>query len=140
MILQSERYEIATVTTAKEALEKAKSDHFSLALLDIKLPDIDGTELLAQLQKMCPDMIEIMVTGYPSLKNAVAALNFGAASYLMKPVAPDELLKTIRDKLMDMTIRARKQIDLITSLQEFRMGYINRPKKLRDRLLRTVRL
>lgn len=79
-ILQSEGYETVTATTAKEALEKAKSSRFNLALLDIRLPDLNGTELLAQLQKISPDTIEIMVTGYPSLKNAVAALNSGAAS------------------------------------------------------------
>jgi len=98
-ILQSEGYQTTTATTAKKAIEKAKTQFFNIALLDIKLPDMEGTQLLAQLQETSPQTIKIMITGYPSLKNAVDALNYGADSYIMKPVDPAELLKTIRNKL-----------------------------------------
>lgn len=98
-ILQAEGYQTTTTTTAKEAIEKAESQFFNIALLDIKLPDMEGTQLLAQLQKTTPETIKIMITGYPSLKNAVDALNYGADSYVMKPVDPAELLKTIENKL-----------------------------------------
>jgi DNA-binding response OmpR family regulator len=98
-ILQSEGYQTTTTTTAKEAIEKAKAQFFNIALLDIKLPDMEGTQLLAQLQEISSETIKIMITGYPSLKNAVDALNYGAGSYIMKPVGPAELLKTIKNKL-----------------------------------------
>jgi DNA-binding response OmpR family regulator len=98
-ILQAEGYQTTTATTAKEALEKTRTQSFNLALLDIKLPDMEGTRLLAQLQKSAPETVKIMITGYPSLKNAVEALNYGADSYIMKPLDPAELLKTMRDKL-----------------------------------------
>lgn len=98
-ILQAEGYQTTTTTTAKEAIEKAKTQFFNMALLDIKLPDMEGTQLLAQLQEISPQTIKIMITGYPSLQNAVEALNYGADSYIMKPVDPAELLKTIKNKL-----------------------------------------
>ena len=98
-ILQSDGYETAIAMTAKEAIEKARNQFFDLALLDIRLPDMEGTQLLARLQEIVPETLKIMITGYPALKNAVEALNFGAASYIMKPVNPAELLKTIRSKL-----------------------------------------
>lgn len=99
VILQAEGYQTTTATTAKEALQKAKTQYFKLALLDIKLPDIKGTQLLTQLKEITPETIKIIITGYPSLKNAVEALNLGADSYIMKPLNPAELLKTIKNKL-----------------------------------------
>jgi DNA-binding response OmpR family regulator len=98
-ILQAEGYQTTTTTIAKEAIEKTKTQFFNMALLDIKLPDMEGTQLLAQLQEISPQTIKIMITGYPSLQNAVEALNYGADSYIMKPVDPAELLRTIKNKL-----------------------------------------
>jgi len=109
VILQSEGYQTTTANTGKEALEKAKTRFFNLALVDIKLPDINGIQLLAKLQEICPETIKIMVTGYPSLKNAVDALNLGADSYIMKPVDPSELLKTIKARF-----ETQKQTEEIT--------------------------
>ena len=98
-ILNAEGYQTTTANTAKEALEKTANQFFNIVLLDIKLPDIDGIQLLAKLQEVSPQTKKIIVTGYPSLKNAVEALNFGADSYLMKPIDPSELLKSIKAKL-----------------------------------------
>jgi len=97
-ILQSEGYQTTTATTAKEALEK-NTQFFNIALLDIKLPDMDGIKLLERLQETTPKMIKIMITGYPSLENAVKSLNLGAGSYIMKPIDPAELLNTIKNNL-----------------------------------------
>jgi CheY-like chemotaxis protein/sugar-specific transcriptional regulator TrmB len=109
-ILQSEGYVTASVASAKEAVEKAKSRFFDLVLLDIRLPDTDGTQLLAHFQKVAPETIKIVITGYPSIENAAQALNIGADSYLTKPLDPDSLLKTMRDKLQE-----REQNEKITA-------------------------
>jgi len=108
-ILKSKGYETATATTAKEAIEKLKAKFFNLALLDIKLPDMKGTELLARLQTITPETIKIIITGYPSLQNAVESLNLGADSYIMKPLEPADLLKTIKNK-----IKTQQQAEKIT--------------------------
>lgn len=99
VILQGEGYQTTTATTAKEAIKKSETGFYNVALLDIKLPDMLGTQLLARLQEIAPKTVKIMITGYPSLQNAVEALNFGAESYVMKPLDPSELLKTIKEKL-----------------------------------------
>ena len=98
-ILQSEDYSVDTAETGQEALQKSKTKFFNLALLDIKLPDIEGTELLKIMHKNQPEMMKIMVTGYPSLENAVIALNQGADAYVIKPVNPEKLLDLIEEKL-----------------------------------------
>ena len=98
-ILQSEDYGVDTAETGQEALQKFQKKLFNLALLDIKLPDVDGTELLKIMHKNQPEMMKIMVTGYPSLENAVIALNQGADAYVIKPVKPEKLLDLIEGKL-----------------------------------------
>jgi len=98
-ILQQRGYETDTAKTGREAEQKAKANFYNLALLDIKLPDIEGTQLLAKLHENTPKMMKIMVTGYPSLENAMEALNQGANAYLTKPVKPAKLLALIKEKL-----------------------------------------
>ena len=109
-ILQSEGYATTSVASAKEAMEKASTRFFDLMLLDIRLPDTDGTQLLSHFQKVAPETIKIIITGYPSIENAAQALNIGADSYLTKPLNPDSLLKTIKDKLQE-----REQNEKITA-------------------------
>ena len=98
-ILQKNGYEIDAVETGKEAIEKADMRHYDLALVDIKLPDMDGTDLLAKMKKPLQNTIKIMVTGFPSVESGVRALDEGADAYLVKPVKPEELLMLIEEKL-----------------------------------------
>ena len=100
-ILESEGYSVETVSTGLGALEKTETESYDLALLDIKLPDIEGTELLSEMHEGVPRMIKIMVTGHASLQNAVEALNLGADAFVMKPVRPEEFLRVIEDKLRE---------------------------------------
>ena len=98
-ILQARGYNVDTAKTAKEAIEKSEETFYNLALLDIKLPDMEGTKLLTKMHETTPRMMKIMVTGYPSLENAVEALNLGADAYVIKPVKPEELLEVVKTKL-----------------------------------------
>jgi DNA-binding response OmpR family regulator len=98
-ILQQKGYETDTAKTGQEAKQKAEAKFYNLALLDIKLPDMEGTQLLAKLHENTPQMVKIMVTGYPSLENAMEALNQGADAYVTKPVKPAKLLALIKEKL-----------------------------------------
>ena len=98
-ILRHEGYDVDTAETGKEAIEKSKTQFYNLALLDIRLPDIDGTELLQIIDGHLPKTVKIMITGYPSTENAVKALNLEADAYITKPVEPKQLLETIRKKL-----------------------------------------
>jgi DNA-binding NtrC family response regulator len=99
IILEQNGYHTETAKNGKEAIQKSKTVFFDMALLDIKLPDIEGTKLLTMMHQNTPKMVKIMVTGYPSLENAVEALNLGADAYVIKPVKPERLLALIREKL-----------------------------------------
>ena len=98
-ILQQQGYATDTAKTGQEAENKTRDKAYNLALLDIKLPDMEGTQLLAKLHDSTPKMVKIMVTGYPSLENAMEALNQGANAYVTKPVKPAKLLELIKEKL-----------------------------------------
>jgi len=100
-ILQQKGYNTNTAKTGKEAIKKSKDRFFNLALLDIKLPDMEGTKLLTRMHGNLPKMMKIMITGYPSLENAVEAVNLGADAYIIKPVNPEELLKVVEEKLRE---------------------------------------
>ena len=98
-ILEEKGYRTDTAKNGREAIEKAKTNFYNVALLDIRLPDIEGTKLLTKIEETTPRMVKIMITGYAALENAVEALNLGADAYIMKPVDPENLLKTINEKL-----------------------------------------
>ena len=100
-ILQFEGYSVDTAETAKEAIEKSQARYYNMALLDMRLPDMKGTDLLLKMQETRPKMVKIMVTGYPSFDTAVESLNRGADGYIMKPIDPEKLLKIIEGKLRD---------------------------------------
>jgi two-component system response regulator HydG len=109
LFLRLSGYDVDVANTGKEAVEKSKTEIYDVALLDIRLPDIEGTKLLALLRETTPKMIKIMVTGFPAFENAVEALKFGADDYILKPVDPEELVKVIEKKLEE-----RKETETIT--------------------------
>jgi two-component system response regulator AtoC len=98
-ILQKSGYEIDVAETGREAMDKAENQHYDLALVDIRLPDMDGTDLLAKLKNQLQNTVKIMITGFPSLETGVKALDEGADAYLVKPVKPQELLLLLEEKL-----------------------------------------
>jgi DNA-binding NtrC family response regulator len=99
LYLKARGYDTDFAQTGMEGIEKSKKTVYDVALLDIKLPDMEGTQLLAAVHHATPRMIKIMVTGYPTLGSAVEALKLDADDYVMKPVDPQELVKTIERKL-----------------------------------------
>ena len=103
-ILQKSGYEIEVAETGKEAIEKAENRRYDLALVDIRLPDMDGTDLLGRLKKQLQHTVKIMITGFPSLETGVKALDEGADAYLVKPVKPQELLMLLDEKLKGQEI------------------------------------
>jgi K+-sensing histidine kinase KdpD len=94
-ILEHRGYQAETVPSADEAVARLKERFYNVAILDISLPDADGTELLSRIMEMHPDIIAVMLTGHSSVQNAVQSLNCGAFAYLEKPVDPENLLSVI---------------------------------------------
>jgi DNA-binding NtrC family response regulator len=100
-ILQDEGYMVDLAGTGKEAIQKTTEKNYNVALLDIRLPDMEGVELLKLLKDGVPRTRKIMVTGYPSMQNAISALNKNADAYLLKPVDVEKLLATVKQQLID---------------------------------------
>jgi DNA-binding response OmpR family regulator len=94
-ILEKKHYVVNTAESAREALSICAKTVFDLALIDIKLPDMHGIELLGRLTDS--SMVKIIVTGFPSQQNSIDALNLGADGYLVKPVKPAFLLHSIEE-------------------------------------------
>ena len=111
-ILEDEGYFVNTAASGKEAIQKTQETAYNLTLLDIRLPDIEGVELLKLLKENIPRTRKIMLTGYPSIQNAVAAVNKNADAYLIKPVDIEKLLATVKDQLKqqedDQTVNEQK--------------------------------
>lgn len=100
-ILQDEGYQVDLAGTGKEAIQKTTEKNYNVALLDIRLPDMEGVELLKLLKDGVPRTRKIMVTGYPSMQNAISALNKNADAYLLKPVDVEKLLATVKQQIED---------------------------------------
>ncbi len=99
VILQDEGYIVDLAASGKEAIQKTQETSYNIALLDIRLPDVEGIELLKLLKDGVPRTRKIMVTGYPSMQNAISALNKNADAYLLKPVDVEKLLNTVKEQL-----------------------------------------
>ncbi len=104
-ILEKEGYSIETVETGNEALKKLKNNTYDMSLIDVKLPDIDGIDLLSRMHKTNPEITKIVITGFPRLEDANRAMDQGATAYLVKPVRTEELVELIKEKF-------KKQKDL----------------------------
>jgi DNA-binding NtrC family response regulator len=98
-VLEGEGFSVDTAENGQEAIAKSKAASYNLALVDIRLPDVDGVELLTSMSQTTPKMIRIIVTGYPSFDNAIDAVNRGADGYIVKPFTMEQLLNTIKEHL-----------------------------------------
>jgi DNA-binding NtrC family response regulator len=92
-------FHVDTAENGTEAIKKSEAGFYNLALVDIRLPDMEGTELLTKLKETTPKMVKVIVTGFPSLQNAVDAVNRGADAYIIKPARMEALLKLIGEHL-----------------------------------------
>jgi DNA-binding NtrC family response regulator len=92
-------YVVDTAESGKSAILKSNTNFYNLALIDIRLPDMEGTELLTAMMETTPKTIKIILTGYPSLQNAVEAVNKGADGYIIKPAQTEDLQKMIGEHL-----------------------------------------
>jgi len=106
-ILELDGCEVTAVTSGKDALAQLREHEFDIVLTDLRLDDLDGIEILRETQKLWPDTVAIMLTGYASLESAVAALRSGAYDYLIKPSDVDELRATIGRALERRQLRQR---------------------------------
>jgi DNA-binding NtrC family response regulator len=129
-ILEDEGYTVESVGTAKEAIEKSKRKCYNVALIDIRLPDMEGIELLTKFRETTPKMRKIIVTGYPTLQNAVDAVNKGADGYIVKPFDVEKVLKTIEKQLHKQREEKRYSQDKVAEFIEARVRELDLEKEV----------
>jgi DNA-binding NtrC family response regulator len=115
-VLSEEGYDVSTSTSSRAALELLRKEHCDLLLLDIKMPEMDGIELLRAARDVSPETEVLIITGYATIETAVEAIKLGAFDYLEKPVSPPALLVAAaraleRKHLVDLTQRLRSELE-----------------------------
>lgn len=97
-ILEKVGCSVTAVETGQEALTKLETQTYDAAVIDVRLQDTDGLDLLNRIEKIAPDMTKIMLTGYPSEKDRIRALEQGADYYLAKPIKSETLIEIIESE------------------------------------------
>lgn len=114
-ILADKDYNVDTAANGEEAIRKANEKVYNIALIDIMLPDMSGIELLTQIKETKPRTRKIIMTGNPSLQNAVEALNKGADAYIMKPLDVEKMLNTIAEQYAKQVAERKSTVDSFQS-------------------------
>ncbi|MBI4167278.1 MAG: sigma-54-dependent Fis family transcriptional regulator [Acidobacteria bacterium] len=117
-----EGYNVETASSAKDALLKLPIERWDLALLDIKMPGMDGLELNRKMREAHPEIIIIIMTGYASVETAVQALKDGAYDYITKPFDPDDLTHVIQKalehfRMKQENLRMRETLDELQAVE-----------------------
>lgn len=94
-ILEKAEYVVDTAQTAAKAKKKLSQNHYDVALIDIRLPDAEGTDLLLKIPET-PNTAKIIVTGYSTAEYGEKAADYGADDFLVKPIRPKELLEAVK--------------------------------------------
>ncbi len=100
--LTRQGYDVLMASNGEKALEIAQNEHIHLALVDIKMPGMSGLDVTAKLKEMNPQIIVVIMTGYPSLNTAISAIKLGATEYIVKPFRLDELNRIIAKNLTSL--------------------------------------
>lgn len=108
-ILSLAGYQVDTSQSSRAALERIKEEAFDLVILDIKMPGIDGMELLKRIKKIDKELVVIMITGYSTVESAVQAMKLGVYDYLPKPFTPEELSVRVERALANKQLERENQ-------------------------------
>lgn len=126
-ILGEEGYEVDTANTGKEAVQKTNERVYNLALIDMRLPDIEGIDLLLKIKDTTPRMRRIIITGYPTIQNAMEAVNRQADAFILKPFDMEEVLQTIREQLKKQDEEKQFSQDKVAAFIETRAKELEMP-------------
>ncbi|MBD3219168.1 MAG: response regulator [candidate division Zixibacteria bacterium] len=136
--LELRGFDVTKATSGKDAVEAARTGGFDLAILDLKMPGMNGIEVLEILKKEHKYLEVIILTGHGSIDSAVESTKLGAFSYLSKPYDLDDLLKSLKDayetrmkkKFEDDTERMDEILKMAQSMSP--LGFLREVKKLDD--------
>jgi DNA-binding NtrC family response regulator len=132
-ILEEEPYEVEVALSGQEAFDKMKEKAFDVVIADLKMPMIDGMDVLRHVRKEYPETIVIMITGFSTVETAVEAMKLGAFDYVPKPFTPDEVSIVVKKALEKRSLQL-ENFYLRQELQE-KYGFHNivgKSKKMQE--------
>lgn len=121
-ILLSQGYEVSTARDGASALRKIEEVPYDLVLTDLRMPDMDGIELLKKVKAFLPSTEVIIITGFGTIRSAVEALKYGAYDYLEKPFTPEGLINVVKSclekkRLLMENLQLRKEVQGLYKLE-----------------------
>jgi two-component system response regulator AtoC len=117
--LSAQGYEVLLADSGEKAVEVIQAQPADIVLVDLKMPGIDGIETLKQIKKIAPDVLAIIMTGYPTIESSIEALRHGASDYVVKPFKLNDLKSSIENALQEHKLKAEicKLKDRIAELE-----------------------
>ena len=110
-VLAQEGHAVQTTESGREGLTRAVAEDFDLVITDLKMPDLDGMELVRTLRSDRPNTAIVIITGYGTVTSAVEAIQLGVSDYIEKPFTPGELTETVRRALASAPAAPRVEVD-----------------------------
>ena len=129
-VLADEGYEVATAATGKEALDLLGEAQPALALLDIRMPEMDGIETLRRFKELRPEMQVIMITGHGEIEDAVKTIKLGAYDFIRKPLSISDVTLAVQHGLEDY--RLRRENESLRQSIEKRYELVGESPKVRE--------
>ena len=129
-VLKRAGYSVTTADHPKDAVETLMSGTFDLAILDIKMPDMDGLTLLAEIRKTQPYLPVLILTGFAGLDSAVEAMRLHARDYFIKPIEPVIFLERVQ-KILDEEEAFKRRTTILSQMRTLldELEQIDRPLK-----------
>ncbi len=97
--LEPEGYDVKTVKSGVEGLKTAENEDFDIVMTDLKMPDVDGIEVLRIIKERKPAVEVVIMTGYQTVETAVKAIKLGAFDYIEKPFTPEQIISVIKNAI-----------------------------------------
>jgi putative nucleotidyltransferase with HDIG domain len=140
--LTMEGYHVVAVSRGKDAIVQLERNAYDVVLLDLKMPEMDGLELLEHVQRIAPRAFSIMMTGFGTVQTAIAAMKRGAFDYILKPFKVQDVIRLVERGLAQQSLQA-ENIQLREALKLYdvneAMTATLQPEKIYDLLIDTAR-
>ena len=138
-VLEGDRFEVETCGSGHKAIEHLQVKDYGLIITDLKMPGMDGIEVLKAVKALQPDIPVIIITGYASIDTAVEAMKNGASEYLSKPFTPDLLLEKVQSALSQRStspedVCLNKEVNLQQGFHQF-IGKSKEMQKVYHRIM-----
>lgn len=126
-ILVKEDYRVEVAASGEEALARLREGSFDLLLVDLKMGDVDGLQVMAECRRLSPETAVVVLTGHGSMDSAIQALRMGASDYLLKPCSDRELKGSVQRALTQSREEARAK-DLVNLVTSWAQGGVAQPQ------------